>query len=411
MSKDDSSGSSSGTREVGTPDGAASVRPASSGAAPAGTLGDRVDRTPLLIWAGLSLVSVLVRSLTLGEGWALERWDVLAQWDSYTILSLAEGSEVDGSFAMPGYALLIRGTQWVTGDQLTTAVLITYAASGVSSYLLWQWLAERGHDPEIRFWAVSALLVFPYSFVLYGVIGPDALGLALLLATFVLLDKNRHVLAGLAAALSITVMATALAVLPALMVFVWRTRRRSEDSGSSDPVAGAGNDRGGPLMALLMALLGPVALTVFSAWEHGNAWLAWTGDGMFGGLRAGVLRLATWVRVGWLLGDDPMSWTLNRTAQSLLMVVFVLLAYRVWRRFGPEMAVLVIGVVVLTLVAYPDVSSSGRHLTAAFPIAGLAGLALGRLPRPAAGTVVAASSVLMFMFYVFYLDSTGFPFW
>jgi hypothetical protein len=298
---------------------------------------------------------------------------------------------------------------------MTTAVLITYVASAVASYLMWEWMGYRGHDRWTRTWSVLVMLSFPYAFVLFGVVGPDALGLALLLTTFVLLERGKLVLAGLCAAAAVTVTITALAVIPALAFFAWY--RRPGGVHSDQAGGGAGIDvtgRAGPFgraTALVLSLLGPVALTVFSAWDRGDPWLVWSGDGALGGFEPGILRLATWIRVGWLLEDSPVSWTLNRSAQTLVLAAFLLSAYWVWKRFGPAAATLVVGVVALTLIGFSGVASSGRHLTAAFPVAALVGIGFARLPRVVAGVIVGASTILMFTFYVLYLRSTGFPFW
>lgn len=396
------------------------------------------DRVPLLIWAGFSLVSILVRSVASRGGWSLERWDSLAQWESSGLLAVAEHGYGSGEFAMPGYALLARGLQWVTGDVLTTAVLITYVSSAAATWLLWEWMDDQGYDRTVRTWAAMAMLCFPYSFVLMGVVGPEALCLALVLGTFVLLQRRQYIAAGLCAACAMTVMVTALAIIPALVVMASsRGRpgaprhavasgpigRRRPDLDAPEPAVGSVTEppeawadtarpgAAGAATALGLSLLGPLLVTLYVAWDSDDTWWAWRGDGALAGLRNGVLRPSAWIRLGWITEDVPATWHAHRGAQVIVLLVFALLAYWVSRRFGPAMGLLVIGVVVLALVGFADVASAARRLTAAFPVFAIVGVGLTRLPRAVAVLVVAASTVVMFVFYAMFVRSAGAPFW
>lgn len=382
---------------------------------------EQVDRTPLVIWAVVALTSVLVRAASFQGGLQLDRWDALAQWDSSTYLRVAERGYSSGDgYVLPGYAAVVRATEWITGELLTAAVLVTYVASAAASWLLWEWLERRGVERRARVLSVLAMLAFPYSFVLFGVVGPEALCLALVLGTFVLIDRGRPVLAGLAASAAMTVMLTAYALLPAIAVLIWMrakdrsaTASASADADASGAIddAGAAVRSGATWSTLLVSLLGPVAVTLVATWWPGDAALPWTGDGALRGLVTGVLRPTTWVRIGWLLEDVPRTWTAHRGFQALAMVLVAGASYWVLRRFGAAMMMFVLSVVLLTLVGFTDVASAGRRLTAAFPVAGVAGLALARLDRRIATLVLGLSFVAMFTCYVLYLRSVGLPYW
>jgi hypothetical protein len=206
------------------------------------------------------------------------------------------------------------------------------------------------------------------------------------------------------------VMATAYAVLPALAVLAWTSARRGREGSDGDGDGGDGR-RGASLSTLAIALLGPLAVTVAASQWPGDAALPWTGEGVLGGLVTGVLRPTTWIRIGWALEDVPMTWSAHRGLQVVAMVLVAGSAFWVRRRFGAAMAVFVLGVVLLTLVGYPDVASAGRRLTLAFPAAGVVGLGLAPRDRKVAVAVLGVSFVAMFTFYVLYLRSVGLPFW
>lgn len=369
---------------------------------------DQVDRTPLVIWALVALGSVLVRAVSLRDGVQLDRWDPLAQWESSAYLTVADVGYGSSGYVLPGYAAVVRATEWVTGELLTAAVLVTYVASAAASWLLWDWLEGRGVERRARVLATVAMLAFPYSFVLFGVVGPEALCLALVLGVFVLVDRGRPLLAGLVAAAAMTVMVTAYAVLPALVVLAWVGSRGPAGDEEAPPVTVR---RGAALTTLGVALLGPLVVTLVAAWRPGDAALPWTGEGALGGLVTGVLRPTTWVRIGWALEDVPNTWTAHRGLQVLAMVLVAGASFWVWRRFGAAMAVFVLGVVLLTLVGFPDVASAGRRLTAAFPVAGVVGLGLARRGRTVAVVVLGVCLGAMFTCYVLYLRSVGLPFW
>ena len=372
---------------------------------PVGATSTAPDRTPLLLWAVVSVISVLVRSISNPGGWALDRWDTLAQWDSNVHLAVADhGQRSAGEYVLPGYGLLVRSTTWVTGNRITTAVLVAYAASAAASWLLWEWLRGRDVDRVVRIWSVLALLVFPYSFVLYGVVGADALCLALVLGSFVLIERDHPVAAGLLGALAITIQVTAVALIPALIVLGRTARPSAEEDGSDRPGKGAS-------LAAALTLLGPIAVTAYSWWAADDALRPWRGDGAFGGLSTGVLRPVTWVRLAWIVDDGPASWMLHRGAQAVLLIVVAIAAFWVRRRFGTAMGVFVLAVPILTVVGFADTASSGRRLTLAFPVAALAGAGLARLPRAVAAGIVTLSAAGLFACYSFFIHSSGFPFW
>lgn len=393
-----------------------------------------VDSLPFAIWAGVAAVSVIVRTLASPGGIALERWDSLSQWASTANLDLADrGYRAGHPFVMPGYAALVRSLTWVTGGRITTAVLVSYLASAVAAWLFWEWLRGRGVDRATRAWSLVALLVFPYSFAFYGVVGADGLVLALVLGAFVLIDRDQPWIAGLVAAAAIVTQVTALAVVPALIVMAWSTRpamprsvagadagsgteSESETELASDTApapgpAAPGSNRVGLVGAAAIALLGPIGLSVYLAVTASDAGWPWRGDGALAGLSTGAFHPGTWIRLAWIAEDTPVSWKFHRGAQAACMIAAVVLAYWIAKRFGAAYGVFVAAVSFMTLIGFVDTASSGPRLTLAFPIAALAGGALAKRPPAVAGSVVAVSAGLMMWFYVLFVRSVGVPFW
>jgi hypothetical protein len=378
------------------------------------------DRTPLLIWSGFALASIVARSLASG-GWALDRWDRLAQWGSASFLSAADAgwsAPGGGILVMPGYPMLVRATTWVTGDRLTTAVLISYLAGASASWLLWDWMQLRGHDRVQRIWGVVALLAFPYSFVLFGVIGPDALVLALVLGVFVLAERDRFVLAGLVGAAAIATQVVAIAVIPALGLLAWSRARDAATTEDPPSVTSEEAEAAAPappyvsvVPAVLLPLLGLVAASLYSSAASGDRGAIWGGDGVLAGLATGVLDPATWLRIGWINSDVAFTWSVNQGAQTILVYGTVLLAYLVLRKYGTAYAALVATTPVMALVAVGGVVSMGRYLLPAFPLAALAGVGLSRLPRAGAMVAASVSAACMLWFYVLYVRSVGLPYW
>ena len=208
---------------------------------------ERLDRTPLVIWAIPAVVTVLTRLMATGGPDQLSRWDALHRWESIAYLDAADlGVARGGAGVLPVYPMLVRVLTWITGERITTAVLVSYAAGAVAAWLLWEWLDLRGQSRPVRVLALTLFLTFPYAFVLYGVVGPESLGLALVLGSLVLAERRRFVEAALVAALAVATQVAAMALLPALAAQVYAHVRSTGSIRSRTERRGRGWSRRGP---------------------------------------------------------------------------------------------------------------------------------------------------------------------
>jgi hypothetical protein len=139
-----------------------------------------------------------------GPGW-LDAW---FQGDSAWYHRIAEEgySYVPGQQSpiafFPAYPLLVHGVGRLLGGDFSTAggVLTLVCAAG-AVVLFADWVRSRV-APRAAVVAVALLLVYPYSFFLYGSGYSDALFLLTALGSFALLERRHYVLAGLVGALA-----------------------------------------------------------------------------------------------------------------------------------------------------------------------------------------------------------------
>jgi hypothetical protein len=222
--------------------------------------------------------------------------------------------------------------------------------------------------------AVALLLLYPFAFYLFGVVYSDALFLVAALGAFLLLERDRPLLAGLfgAVATAARPVGVAVAIGLALRVLELRgvlrwplrpslsllSRLRPRDAG------------------VLVSGLGFVAFALYCRWRFGEP-LAF----MKVGASAGWYRdldLRTIAKVNFFLrwrdyGLNIVTFWL--TVQGLLTVAALALVPAVVRRFGWGYAAYVVVSVGMAAVSSSDFVGMGRYVLVAFPVfAALAGI-------------------------------------
>ncbi|CAN5598865.1 hypothetical protein BH09MYX1_BH09MYX1_41790 [soil metagenome] len=173
------------------------------------------------------------------DGWVpifpRQPWlDALIRWDAGWYCTIAEKGYdfVDAenkrpTHFFPLYPLLMHLLSRPFGGGRATAVAgaVVAFASGLVSTLLFVRIAERHLPPPSVRAAVGVLLTYPFAFFLFGTVYADALFLALALGSFLLVEQDRPVAAGLVGALATATRPIGPALIVGLVVLVIERRR------------------------------------------------------------------------------------------------------------------------------------------------------------------------------------------
>ena len=359
-----------------------------------------------------------------GPTW-LDAW---IQYDSTWYYSIA----TQGYFYIPGqqssiaffptYPMMVRGLAAITGDAQIAGMLLTALAGAGALTLFGLWATDR-LSRRAAITAVLLLLLYPYSFFLYGTMYADAMFLLAVIGAFVLLERRHPVLAGMVGILATAGRPVGIAVLVGLAVRAVELRV-SESARASGGEAGAeAGDEGGRGRARL-----PLR-TLVGGWRSLR-------PGDYGVLLSG-LGLAGWcvylwtafgdplafVKVesapGWDQGSGPRTWfkislvelilqgsfriVAVLLVQGLICLAAVLLLRRVWRRFGWGYLAYCVVVLVIPILGSKDFMGCGRYVLAAFPVfAAAADLLTEARPRWLRPLVIAGSGVGLLIGALFY---------
>lgn len=317
-----------------------------------------------------------------GPAW-LDGW---IQYDSgwyYTIATegyaYTPGQQSSIAF-FPTYPMLVRGLGAVLGDTQVAGMLLTVLAGGAAVVLFALWTSRR-LTRSATFTALLLLLLYPYSFFLYGTMYADAVFLVTVIGSFVLLERRHPWLAGLVGILATAGRPVGIAVLVGLAVRTLEIRASEsvESSGAGDrPVPfrtllrGWRHLRLGDAGVLLSGLglagwcvylwvtygdpLAFVAVEAAPGWDQGSGWRTW----LKVDLRDEILH-AHWETVVACL------------FQGVMCLAAVLLLRRVWLRFGWGYLAYVLVVIGIPILGSKNFMGCGRYMLAAFPIFAVAG--------------------------------------
>ena len=352
-----------------------------------------------------------------GPGW-LDAW---FQGDSGWYYRIAK----DGYFYTPGqqssiaffpaYPLLVRGVGTVLGGDFSTAAgLVTLVCAAGVVMLFADWVRSRV-EPRTAVVAVAVLLIYPYSFFLYGSGYGDASFLLSVLGAFALLERRHYVLAGMVGALATGGRPVGVAVAVGLVVRALELIAQDRAAARLSvgvPVGGGaspGPPAGEPVDAPETVRSGPVPLrdlvqaVRFLRWRQaallvsGAGLLAWM---VYLGVRFGdPLAFATVQGApGWDQGGGPRTWfklpffghiyyrhwnfVVLVVPQALVSLGAVLLLRTVWRRFGWGYTAYTVVSLAIPIIGTKDFMGSGRYVLDAYPVLVAAAVVLAGDRRP-----------------------------
>ncbi len=328
-----------------------------------------------------------------GIGW-IQGW---ARWDSGWYAAIAEhgytySTDTQSSVAFfPTYPLLL-----VVGDTVLPVYVAGYLItllSGLAGCLLFaRWCLDRMPRVPAVF-AVALLMLYPYSYYLYGAVYADALFLASALAAFMLLERGHPLLAGLVGMAATAGRPVGVAVLAGLAVrtveLAAQRAAAGEHSSGRDPGSRTTTLRArarvtarqltGWDASVLLAGAGLAGWCVYQWLRFGNplafvaAQSAWDqGSGLDVWIKAAFFRDLTTM--------SPQA-VLKLAVPGVALLVAIALLPRVKRRFGWGYLTYAAVVLGLPLLGTKDFLGVGRYLFAAFPVVAVAGELLAGL-RP-----------------------------
>jgi Mannosyltransferase (PIG-V) len=259
--------------------------------------------------------------------------DVWARWDSDFFLRIAENGYDDASAAFhPLYPGAVAGLGRVFGGHYILAGLVISLLAGAGSFVLLYQLAEKRLGDAGARRSVLYLAVFPMA-LFFQAVYSESLFLFLVLAAFVLAERNSFAAAGLVTGLAILTRAAGLALLPALAILAWRNRDRLRALGGlalAIPVAAIY-----PLV-LWQQLDDPFAFTDAQDRWHRHFSRAGPFGGLWDGLVAGWRGLEQFI-VGHgthVAGVSARHAAAENLQAAVFLLVFLALTVVAWRRFG-----------------------------------------------------------------------------
>ena len=267
--------------------------------------------------------------------------DVWARWDSVWFLRIAEHGYEHLSSSAAAFFPLYPAAVGVLGRVLlghyVLAGIVVSLTAGLATFVLLYDLAEGklGADGARR--ALVYLALFPMALFLQAVYS-ESLYLLLTVATFLAAERRRFAGAGLACGLALLTRPVAIALLPALALFAWRSAR--------------------PWSNFAKLTIAPLVFAAYPLllWaQRGDPWTFLSAEGFWSrhlspagplggtwdGLRAGwagIQQLASgshthsyWPEVQ---GTDPMRVAAVNLECLAALVLFTFLTVVAWRRFG-----------------------------------------------------------------------------
>jgi hypothetical protein len=301
-----------------------------------------------------------------------------AQWDSVWFIHIAEhGYDSEQATAFfPLYPLAVHGLAVIVRSTLVAGVLVSLASGAVAAAAIAK-IARAALGGRVARDAVLFVGLYPIAYVFTAVYS-DGLFLALAASSFLAALRRRAVLAGILGGLAVATRLIGLALVPALLVFLWPRRRSVRECARLLPVA------------FLPAALGLYALYLHFhlgdafAFAHAQSvyWnrqtpplgpLSGLWDSLTAGWHGGLELLRHLPRAQGYPGGfvDRDQWAAWNVVHLLLLLAAVWLTWVAWRRLGPAFGLYSAMSIVIVLTSPADLVplvSLPRFLLGDFPL-------------------------------------------
>lgn len=296
-----------------------------------------------------------------------------------------DGIDAQGPVAFfPGYPSLLWLLHTVTGASVQLlGSLVTLVCGAGALVAVHRWFDDRLDDRVARI-ALVTLLVYPYTFYLFGAVYGDALFLLAAVGAFLLLERDHAVLAGLAGAVATATRPVGVALVIGLVaVALWRRhaveraegrrlprlvwhRLRRSDAGVLLSLAGLS----GYIVYLWVRFGHPFAFQQVQqaqGWDQGSGPRTWAKVTWFQQLKNLPGWFLDWIGDGDTGTFQRLQYASTVIVQGVLVLGFCVLTWLVWRRLGWGYGLYCASMLAIALVGTKDFQGTGRYLLALFP--------------------------------------------
>lgn len=314
-----------------------------------------------------------------GPAW-LDSWFGFDAGWYYRIATEGYSYTPDGQSSIaffPTYPVLVHLLGSLIGDYQIAGTIIAVAGGMVAVCLFAAWVWPRLPRPAAVV-AVAFMMLYPYSFFLYGPMYSDSTFLVAVFGSFLLLERRLYWLAGLVGILATAGRPVGIAVTIGLVVRMLELRARDrQDLEQSDSRGGERRITFGQLvqaiptvrwreMGVLVSGLGLAGWCAYLWIVFGDP-LIWIEAQAAWGQGSGP---STWFKLQYfdtLFHGGPW-WKWALTGQLIMCGIAVAMLPAVRRRFGLGYLFYAVTTLAIPLIGTKDFYGVGRYVLAAFPV-------------------------------------------
>ncbi|HEV3225952.1 MAG TPA: hypothetical protein VGZ52_03935 [Acidimicrobiales bacterium] len=294
-------------------------------------------------------------------------------YDAHQITEFKEGRQSAVAY-FPAYPLAVREIAHATGDDYVRAAELTTVAFGLVVLLLfWTWCGRR-MPPGTRRTAVLLFALYPYAWFLYGSGYGDVLFIAATLTAFLLLERDRPVLAGLAGAVASAARLIGFGTAIGLVALLLERRHavvRAPAEGRRRLWRGWRFDRSRLRIrdaGVLLSFGGIASYSVF-LWHRAGDFIAFNTVQAAPGWNQGT-GIKTWIKYEFvaIVVRGSHGYAVRIIIEALLCLLFIALLPFVYRRFGAGYTIYTAVILSIPAIGSSTFQGFGRYLLGAFPV-------------------------------------------